>query len=145
MDSILKPFGLRSTNDYPSSYKKTNSLQQRIQDSQRVLIKHPSFVPVIVDCDESLGVLNKRKYLVSEHNNVSHLLMSIRGQLKSENRGVGDKAFFLFCGNSILCPTSMMKDVYNQYLESRDKSCRNKNELSDKFLYINVVAENTFG
>jgi len=142
MDSILK--GFKSTNDYPSSYKKSTSLQQRIQDSQRILTKYPTFVPVVVECEKSLGVLHKRKYLVAENNSVSHLLMSIRGQLKSENKGC-NKAFFLFCGGTALCPTDLMKEVYNKYMDSGYKNCKNKDELGDKFLYINVVEENTFG
>jgi hypothetical protein len=140
MDSILK----RITNDYPSSYKESTSLQERIQESQRILIKHPQYIPVILECEKSVCVLKKRKYLVSENNSVSHLLMSIREQLKIDNN-IGDKAFFLFCGNSILCPTSLIKEIYINYLDLRNKNCTNKEELKDKFLYINLVAENTFG
>ena len=144
MDSILKPFGLKNANDYPSSYKKLHSLQQRIEDSQKVLLRHPTFVPIIVDCDKSIGELKKKKYLVSEYNSVSHLLMSIRNQINSQNTKT-DKAFFLFCGNSILCPTYIMKEVYHQYLESKEKNCKNKDELMDKFLYLKIVEENTCG
>jgi hypothetical protein len=45
----------------------------------------------------------------------------------------------MFCDNMILCPTVMMSQIYSNFLRNK------KDEFEDKFLYINISAENTFG
>ena len=118
-----------------SSYKKKNSLSQRISESNRILVKYPSHVPVIVECDKKIGVLNKQKFLVPNDVSVSHLLISVRKQISLDK----SKSIFMFCDNMILCPTVMMSQIYSNFLRNK------KDEFEDKFLYINISAENTFG
>jgi len=118
-----------------SSYKKKNSLNQRISESNRILVKYPSHVPVIVDCDKKIGVLNKQKFLVPKDVSVSHLIISVRRQIDLDK----SKSIFLFCDNMILCPTVMMDQIYSSFLRNK------KDEHEDKFLYITIASENTFG
>ena len=118
-----------------SSYKKKFSLNQRVSESNRILVKYPSHVPVIVECDKKIGVLNKQKFLVPNDVSVSHLLISVRKQISLDK----SQSIFMFCDYMILCPTVMMSQIYSNYLRNK------KDEYEDKFLYINISAENTFG
>ena len=118
-----------------SSYKKKFSLNQRVSESNRILVKYPSHVPVIVECDKKIGVLNKQKFLVPNDVSVSHLLISVRKQISLDK----SQSIFMFCDNMILCPTVMMSQIYSNYLRNK------KDEYEDKFLYITISAENTFG
>lgn len=118
-----------------SSYKKKIHLSQRASECNRILAKYPSHVPVIVECDKKIGVLKKQKFLVPSDVSVSHLLISVRKQISLD----GSKSIFMFCDNMILCPTVMMNQVYSSYLRNK------KDEPEDKFLYITIASENTFG
>ena len=118
-----------------SSYKKKVQLSQRVSESNRILAKYPSHVPVIVDGDKKIGVLNKQKFLVPGDVSVSHLIISVRKQINLDK----SKSIFMFCDNMILCPTVMMSQVYSSYLNNK------KDEFEDKFLYITIASENTFG
>ena len=119
-----------------SLYVQKFPLSQRISESNRVLAKYPSHVPVVVDCDPKLGTLKKNKFLVPSDVNASHLINSIRNQIKFEK----NEAMFIFCGDTLLCNTAMMYDVYSNYMQNKKNG-----EEQDKFLYLYVGAENTFG
>jgi hypothetical protein len=116
------------------SFKDTYSLSQRISESNRILIKYPAHVPVIIECDEKLGSLAKHKFLVPSDVSASYLLQSIRKQLKTDYH----QSIFMFCNNLIICPTSLMAEIYQNYLNA------NKTD-DDKFLYIKIYTESTFG
>jgi GABA(A) receptor-associated protein len=116
-----------------SSYKEKFDLSHRTSESQRILAKYPSHIPVIVDCDKSIGPLKKAKFLCPREVSVSHLLISVRKQIRIES----NKAIFIFCENKLLGGTTMMHDLYDDCLNSRTDG--------DRFLYIYVSTENTFG
>lgn len=120
------------------SYKTTTPLSQRINECNRILAKYPSHIPVIVDIDSSLGKLNKTKFLVPYDVSASHLIYSIRKQIKFNK----SEAMMIFCDNVILCPTLILGAFYENYLENKKKD---KTYDNDKFLYLTVVNENTFG
>ena len=122
-----------------SLYKQKNPLSQRISESIRVLSKYPSHVPVVVDCDPKLGKIKKNKFLVPRDVSASYLFQSIRKQLTCD----ASTAIFIFCDDSLLCPTEMMTNIYDKYLDS--KRNLKSGEEQDKFLYLLVQGENTFG
>lgn len=117
-------------------YKEKYSLSHRISESNRILSKHPLHIPVVVDVDKSIGKINKNKFLVPRDVSTSHLMISIRKQVSVES----NKALFMFCNNAIICPTSIIGDLYEQYLDNKPED-----EKGDKFLYVYVATENTFG
>lgn len=116
-----------------SLYKKNNPLEKRVQESNRIRAKYPSHIPVIVDVDEKIGKIKKNKFLVPPDVSASHLIYSIRNQIKFTK----NDAMVLFVGNLLLCPTSIMSQVYEDYLSI--------NESDDKFLYVTVKSESVFG
>jgi hypothetical protein len=116
------------------SYKEQISLEQRIEESNRILSKHPYHIPVIVDVDKKVGTIKKNKFLVPSDVLASHLMVSIRSQIKCNS----SQALFMFNENTIICPTMMMGDIYRKYINKQSSK-------SDKFFYITVHGENTFG
>lgn len=121
----------RSSNS--SSYKAKYSLEDRKKQSEAIIAKYINYVPVIVDCDRGMGTMRKQKFLVPQDVNCSHIIIAIRNQLKIDN----SKSIFIFYNDTIICPTENVKQVYQKYLSTQHDG--------DKFFYIYVTSENTFG
>lgn len=120
------------------TYKDTHTLDQRISESMRILSKYPSHIPVIVECCKNLGNLQKPKFLVPADVSASYLLHSIRKQF--DNKNSSHEALFMFCDNMLICPTTIMSQIYDITNEKKKGEDRN-----DKFMYVNITSENTFG
>ena len=120
------------------SYKKTKSFTERINESTKILAKYPFSIPVIVETNDMIIRKNIKKYkfLVPESVTASHLIFSIRRQFEFES----NKAIFLYCDNMLLSGTSLLSEIYENY---KERNCKLKD--FDKFLYITVSTENTFG
>ena len=120
------------------SYKKTKSFAERINESTKILAKYPFSIPVIVETNDMIIRKNIKKYkfLVPESVTASHLICSIRRQFEFES----NKAIFLYCDNMLLSGTSLLSEIYENY---KERNCKLKD--FDKFLYITVSTENTFG
>ena len=120
------------------SYKKTKSFAERINESTKILAKYPFSIPVIVETNDMIIRKNIKKYkfLVPESVTASHLIFSIRRQFEFES----NKAIFLYCDNMLLSGTSLLSEIYENY---KERNCKLKD--FDKFLYITVSTENTFG
>lgn len=117
------------------SYKQRVSLSERISESNRIITKHPAHIPVIIDIDEKFGTIKKNKFLVPGDVSASHLMISIRNQIKCRK----EEALFMFCDDTLICSTMLMSDLYSNYMN------RKKQKDGDKFFYITVHGENAFG
>lgn len=117
-------------------FKETHTLHERITESTRIRSKYPTHIPVIIECDSKLGPINKHKFLVPSDVSASHLLYSVRKQMDEFK---SSQSIFMFCNNSIICPTTLMVEIYNNYLKNK------KEQDDDLFLYIDLCSENTFG
>ena len=107
------------------------SFEKRKAESQRLLEKYTTRVPVVVTkCTKStIDDIDKKKYLVPCDQTVGQMVYVIRRRIKLDQQ----KAIFVFI-NNVLPPTSaLMSEMYNQH----------KHE--DGFLYITYSGENTFG
>ena len=124
---------LSSNKSSSSSYKLKYNLDERRQQSETILAKYPSYVPVIVECDSNIGVMKKQKFLVPHDVNCSHIVIAIRNQLKLDS----SKSLFIFCNDCILCPTDIVNQAYQKYLSTQNDG--------DKFFHVYVTSENTFG
>ena len=119
-------------------FKDLYTAQERISESNRIIAKYPDYIPVIIDCSDKLGQLKKQKFLVPAEVSASHLLHSVRKQFESKK----SDAIFMFCDDTMICPTTMMKTIYANY--------KIKNKITDggdtdKFMYIYMASETTFG
>jgi len=119
------------------SYKNTTSLSQRESESSRILAKYPNVIPVIIESRSKDLILKKNKFLVPYDVSSSHLLYAIRKQLKLDE----SKAIFMFYDDVLISGTQMMSEIYEKY---KEKNLIGK-KIHDKFFYINISVENTFG
>lgn len=121
------------------SFKEQYTLDQRITESSKIKSKYPDRVPVIIECSEELNsVIIKKKYLVPREISVSslpHILRNKSTQIDSS------KAIILFVNNKIPKPSSIIGEIYDEYILNNNDS----EEKYDKFLYINATYESTFG
>ena len=112
------------------SFQTNYSLKQRLDESKRILDKYPDKIPIIVDTnDKDLPPLLKTKYLAPKDLTFGQFLYVIRGKLNLPP----EKALFMFVNNTIPSTSDLLETVYDK---QKDK---------DKFLYISVNSENTFG
>ena len=120
------------------SFRKQHTLNERISECNRILSRHPGRVPVILECSKELdGIIEKRKYLVPKDISVSSLPYIIRNRSKINS----NKSIILFVNDKIPKAHSLVGELYEEYLDS----INNKRESEDKFLYIYVAYESTFG
>ena len=118
------------------SYKNTIPLHQRESESSKILDKYPNCIPVIVETNSKDIILPKNKFLVPYHITASHLLYSIRKTLKVDP----SKAIFMYYDGKIVCGSELLGEMYIKYKEKH-----NIGKNGDKFFYINLTLENTFG
>jgi hypothetical protein len=120
------------------SYKNSKSLEQRIEESNRIISRHPNYIPVIIESSdpEIIKSLKKRKFLCPKEVSSSYLMCSIRNNIKLEN----SKALFMFYNNILISGQQIMGQLYEEY-----KIKKNITNNDDLFFYITLTCENTFG
>lgn len=120
-----------------TSYKDTIPLKKRIDDSIKLISKYPSYVPIVIECDDEVAkLIKKRKYLIDKDVQVSYLLQAIRGKMTVDKH----KAFFLFYNDVMISTTELIGVLYEKY-KMVNKITRN----DDQIFYITLKLENTFG
>ena len=112
------------------SLSETKTLEDRLAESNKVLIKYPERIPIIVEpLTDDIVKIDKNKFIVSKDMTFGQLIYIIRKRININS----DVALF-FSINGVLCPLSTdIESIYND----------NKNE--DNFLYVKYTTENTFG
>ena len=121
-------------------YKNEIQLDTRISECNRINSKYIDRIPIIVDYNKELIPFNlKRKFLVPYEVSASYLLSIIRNKCKIYSK----KALFMFCNNKLLSSGTMMYEIYENYKNEmiKDEDFRK----GDKFLYIKITTEITFG
>lgn len=114
-------------------YKNLVPISKRKADAERVLLKYPEYIPVIIDKSEEISkIITKQKFLVPKNISCAHLLNTIRNM--SNNKINSSQALFLFCNNILAMPHDSIDYLYDKY---KDKD--------DNYLYLYVCYENTFG
>lgn len=116
------------------SFKQENSLDKRIELSQKIIINHPGRYPVIVEPykydDITIPKILKRKYLAPEDINMGQLLYQVRKNIENLTP---DESLNFFIDNRNVVMNDYLYDVYK------------KRRDSDGFLYIKYTTEPTFG
>ena len=115
-------------------YQDIVSYQKRCEDSTRLCINYPDHVPVIVNCYNNELKIKKNKFLVPKESQGSRLIVSIRSQLILNS----NTAVFMFIDNVLFEHTKNIGSVYEYYINKQ----KDKN---DKYMYVDVTLENTFG
>lgn len=120
-------------------FNDSNEKKIRASESNRILSKFPDRIPIIIKTkDKNISeLLIKNKFLSPSYISVSTLLFTIRQHINCNS----SKALFLFCDNILISGSEIISTIYEKY--------KIKNKLfdtdSDKFLYLELSFENTFG
>ena len=112
-------------------FKRDYDFKIRKSESDKILIKYPSRIPVIVEKSNDciLDEIDKKKYLVPKDLKMNQFLFVIRKRIQLKP----SESIFLMTNNQ-LCPSNT--EIINIYEKFANK---------DGFLYIIYTSENTFG
>jgi GABA(A) receptor-associated protein len=116
---------------YEFNYIKNNTLAFRQLESQRVIEKYPTFLPVICekDCKSDLPNIDKSKFLVPKDLTVGQFAYVIRKRINIPPT----KAIYIFIGDTLPPTAALMSSIYD------------KKKNPDGFLYVLFSGENAFG
>lgn len=111
-----------------SDYKKNTPASKRLDDSIRIINKHPNCVPIVLEYN---GI---HKLLIKEDTPVAHFLISIR---KSINISADIAVFLYNDEGSVIGTRQTIREVYQMYMM--------RHNVDDYFLHLRMVEESTFG
>ena len=107
------------------------TLEERSNESQRIMNKYPNRLPVIVEKAPSclLEDIDKNKFLVCEDMKLSEFIFIIRKRIHLES----SQSLFITINGKLCQSNTLFSEIYKN----------EKNE--DGFIYIIYTTENTFG
>jgi len=115
------------------NFKKQYSLQNRIEETSRIIQKYPERVPIICEkasfTSSDCPSIDKNKYLVNKELTVGQFIYVIRKRINIPP----EKALFIFANGFIPSSSQCLGDIYSFHKDQ------------DGFLYITYSYENTFG
>ena len=128
---ILTPLKPNINCNFIKSFKEKHSFESRLTESTKVIIKYPDRVPIIVENDQNIlhNEQFKNKYLVPRDMTITQFMYTLRRKIT-----IGQEhGLYMFISGMIPSSNSLIGNLYEEY---KDK---------DKYLYIILKMENTFG
>lgn len=114
-----------------TTFSKQFPLEKRKREAERIRLKYPDRIPVIVEKSEGSDIpdIDKHKYLVPADLTVGQFVYVIRKRVSLKP----EEAIFLFVGNTLPPTSALMSQIYQDH---KDVS---------GFLMMTFSSENTFG
>eukprot|EP01127_Copromyxa_protea_P007006 TRINITY_DN1693_c0_g1_i2.p3 TRINITY_DN1693_c0_g1~~TRINITY_DN1693_c0_g1_i2.p3 ORF type:complete len:122 (-),score=16.61 TRINITY_DN1693_c0_g1_i2:53-418(-) len=115
-----------------SGFKAEFPFERRVEVAQKIRVKYPDRVPVIVEKVPGADVpaCTKRKFLVPCELTIGSFIFEVRKHMPELDP---HKAIFLFVGDQFPASSSLMSELYEKHKDV------------DGFVYLTYSGENTFG
>lgn len=112
-------------------FKKDNSFEERLMESERIMTKYPERIPIICErfVKSKISDIDKNKFLVPKELTVAQFIHVIRKRLKI----TPETAIYAMINNMFPSSSTSISNLYDIYKDQ------------DGFLYINYSGENIFG
>ena len=112
-------------------FKDNFNEESRSHESDKIILKYPTRLPVIVEKQENclLNDINKNKYLVPKDMCMNQFIFIIRKRIQLES----SQSLFVMINNQLSPSNIPLGEIYEK---QKDK---------DGFLYMTYTSENTFG
>ena len=112
-------------------FKEDYDENSRYQESNKILLKYPTRVPIIVEKHEKCQFeeINKKKYLVPKDMPMNQFVFVIRKRIKLDP----SQSLFVMVNNSLVSSPELLGEVYETKKDT------------DGFLYMTYSGESTFG
>ena len=100
-------------------FKDEFSEDERSAESSKILAEFPDRIPIILEQDQnngnsnSLGVIDKRKYLVPRDLTVGQFIWTIRKRLSPHLSS--SQAIYIFVSGEVPAASSMLSHIYEDY------------------------------
>jgi len=118
---------------FPSEFKKRYTLEQRKQECEKMLVRFPDRIPVIVErlANSNLPAMDRKKFLIPNDIVLGQFVQIIRKRINVNPVN----AIFTFIGQKqkLFNITEILSNIYHSQKDE------------DGFLYIYYTGENTFG
>ena len=114
-------------------FKKRVTLEERKNESSRILQKYPDRIPVIVERSstcKNIDEIDRQKYLVPCDLTMGQFVFIIRKRIKLD---ASQGLYFYVNKNSLMASSDIISNVYHNHKDE------------DGFLYIEYAGESTFG
>jgi len=112
-------------------FKEKYTLENRKSESNKIVFKYPTRIPVIVErattCE--LPDISKQKYLVPKDMTMGQFIYVVRKKIELDS----SKSLFIMVNNHLVPSAKSLGIIYEDDLDE------------DGFLYMNYTSENTFG
>ena len=116
--------------DTNNNFKKKYTFEKRKSESEKILVKYPNRIPIIVErYNKGAPEIDRKKYLAPEDLSLANFLYVIRKRLHL----TPEKSIYLFINNKLLPMSKLLGEIYDS------------NSDEDGFLYIKYCEESTFG
>lgn len=115
-----------------AQFERDFTLQQRLNESNKVMSKYPDKIPVIIEkvsSSKSSTELGKNKFLVSRDTTCGKFIYTLRKKLSMKP----EEGLYIYINGEIPPSNQLMGDIYEKFKQT------------DGFLYMFFSLESTFG
>ena len=113
------------------TFKGSNTVEDRTNESSKIIAKYPQRIPIIVEKAEGcrLKDIQKNKYLAPRDMAMCQFVFTVRKKIELQP----SEAIFLMVDGQLVQSSILLAEVYEKHKDE------------DGFLYMVYTSENTFG